>query len=452
MFSREKIINVMKNIKKESEVIKPYIIICQPRRDLKEVPAQNLDGYEGVHIDLLGYSHAFCSIGGEVVDVARNYLFDRALESGAKYMLFVGEDTVLPYDGFRNLHKTAEENPGCAVVGVYYIKFSAAMIMVKDGDYIRTANVDRGQVFEVWQAGMDAMLIPISIIKAIQDNDPEIPFTCIGNKINTGEEIIHFVGEDNFFYHRLRQCGFKVLCNTDVQCLHVDLASGKYTAHPSIKKEDYFTNIPITEPFSMVDKREVDKRWSSRLPKQGEITSNLMAYLSIVSELLGKDKTYVELGAGKCRFYFSLCENIKKYNLNTECYGIDTWLGDNETGPYDKEVEEECYKANKEYKFSTLIKGKFKDVVHGFQDESISVLLIDGLHGYYNVKEDFEIYLPKMKKDGIVLFHDINVKKTSFGVNIFWDEIKKKYKYKELTNTSEGLGILYLGEPIEEVE
>ena len=263
MYNRDKIISVMKEIDAESKSIKPYVVILQPRRDLKEIPAQNLDGYEGLHVDFSGYSHGFGSVGGEKVDVARNYLIEQALESGAKYVLFVGEDTVLPYDGFLKLHETAEKNPGAMVVGVYYIKLSVPMIMIKTGDWITPANIDPGQVFEIHTSGLDCALIPMSILEAMRDEDPELPYTCICY----GIEGLPFVGEDNFFEYRLRKLGFKILVNTDVQCLHMDLASGKYTAHPSVKMENYFTNIPITEPLTMADKKDIDLRWANRIPK-----------------------------------------------------------------------------------------------------------------------------------------------------------------------------------------
>ena len=133
MYNRDKIINTMQQIYDESKTIQPYVMIAQPRRDLNETAAQNFDGYDGLHVDLMGFSHGFCNIGGEKVDVARNYLIERALESGAKYLLFIGEDTVVPYDAFKKLMRTAEANPNSVVTGVYYIKCSDAMIMVREG-------------------------------------------------------------------------------------------------------------------------------------------------------------------------------------------------------------------------------------------------------------------------------------------------------------------------------
>ena len=259
--------DVVKGIQAEAENISPYVIICQPRRSESETPAQNIRGAIGLHIDVLGYSHAYCEICGEKVDVARNYLIEQAIASGAEYLLFIGEDTVLPYDGFLKLLKTVKENPRSCAVGVYYIKTSSPMIMLREGGRIYPADVSRGQTFEVWQAGMDAMLIPISLLREMKEKEPEVPYTCIYNYNEADGVNVNFIGEDNFFYYRLRQFGCKVLCNTDVQCLHMDLATGKYTASEDINLEDYYTNIKITERLTLQDKAYIDKRWIDRLPE-----------------------------------------------------------------------------------------------------------------------------------------------------------------------------------------
>lgn len=266
MYSKEKIMATLRDIEQESKEISSYVIICQPRRNIDEVAAQSLDGIV-LHIDLLGYSRGFINIGGEKVDVARNYLIEKALESDAKYLFFVGEDTVVPYDGFLKLHETSKQNPNSMVVGVYYMKLSSPMISVRVGNQIIPADVTPGRIFEIYSSGLDCALIPMHILRTIKNDDPEIPFcvTAMGLKDEQGE--IPFIGEDNFFIHRLKKCGFNVLCNTDVQCLHMDLATGKYTAHPSVDLGNYFTNIKITEPLTMQDKLYIDKRWIDRIPE-----------------------------------------------------------------------------------------------------------------------------------------------------------------------------------------
>ena len=57
-------------------------------------------------------------------------------------------------------------------------------------------------------------------------------------------------------------------------------------------------------------------------------------------------------------------------------------------------------------------------------NQSIDVLFIDGSHEYNDVKADFEAFYPKVKKGGIIAFHDI--KGMWQGVTRFWNEIKEQ--------------------------
>lgn len=258
MYSKEKIFKVLHEIKAESDQIDPYVIIAQPRRSEDSPQAQQLDGHMSLHIDVLGFSRGYVECTNMPVDSARNYLIQQALETNAEYLFFVGDDTVSPYHAFKTLLKTSKENPDAVVTGVYYIKLSDAMIMVKEDNKIFVPNVDPGQVFEAWQTGMDCMLIPMRILRKMQEEDPDLPFCCIAHEI----EGIPFIGEDNFFVHRLRKSGFRLLVNTDVQCLHMDVYTGKYTAHPDVKLYEYYTKIPITEPLTMKDKNRIDNIWA----------------------------------------------------------------------------------------------------------------------------------------------------------------------------------------------
>jgi hypothetical protein len=263
MYSKEKIIETVKDIKETARKIKPYVVVAQPRRVKEETPAQNLKDFNNLHVHFNGVSRGFIDIYGEKVDVARNYLMDMCIESGAKYMFFVGEDTVAPFYAFEKLHEVAEKNPDAVVTGVYYMKISGPMIMKNENGYVYMPNCDPGQVIEVDQTGMDCMLIPISILKAMKEAEPDLPFCCI----YPGDDELPFIGEDNFFVHRLKKHGYRLLVNTDVQCLHMDLATGKYTAHPSVDLKHYMTNIPIADELTYDDKKFIDERWVNRLPE-----------------------------------------------------------------------------------------------------------------------------------------------------------------------------------------
>lgn len=259
MYTKEKIMQILHEIKAESDTISPYVVIAQPRRSETSPQAQKLNGNIGLHVDFCGYSHGYVETTNMPVDSARNYLIQQALATDAEYLFFVGDDTVSPYDAFKVLHKTSQENPDAVIAGVYYIKLSSAMIMVREKNFIRVPNVDPGQVFEAWQTGMDCMLIPMRILRKMYEQDPDLPFCCIANNI----EGLPFIGEDNFFVHRLRRSGYKLLVNTNVQCLHMDVYSGKYTAHPNINLDNYFTNITVAGELTMKDKRRIDNTWET---------------------------------------------------------------------------------------------------------------------------------------------------------------------------------------------
>jgi hypothetical protein len=156
--------------------------------------------------------------------------------------------------------------------------------------------------------------------------------------------------------------------------------------------------------------------------------------------------TYVELGTHNGYSYFSIAQSVKRNNLSTRMFAIDTWEGDPHAGFYGDEIYQSVEKTNQlNYSsFSTLLKMKFEDGLGHFNDSSINLIHIDGLHTYEAVKLDFETWLPKLSDDSIVLFHDIAVQENGFGVFKFWEEISSQYPSFEFRH-GHGLGILKTG-------
>lgn len=72
------------------------------------------------------------------------------------------------------------------------------------------------------------------------------------------------------------------------------------------------------------------------------------------------------------------------------------------------------------------------------------LIYIDGSHEYQDVKNDFLTYKKIINKSGLIIFHDINVPNS--GSKKYWNEIKKKYNYKEIVHQNQkftyGYGIL----------
>jgi len=129
------------------------------------------------------------------------------------------------------------------------------------------------------------------------------------------------------------------------------------------------------------------------------------------------------------------------------CYGVDHWKGDNHAEFYDESVYSSLsdYQNDNYSPFSKLLRMNFDDAAYGFEDNSIDLLHIDGLHTYDAVKHDFEIWLPKLSKNSVVLFHDTQVKEKDFGVWKLWEELSKQYPSIEFLH-SYGLGVLKTGD------
>ncbi len=159
-----------------------------------------------------------------------------------------------------------------------------------------------------------------------------------------------------------------------------------------------------------------------------------------------KPSVFVELGTHSGNSYFAFCQSVQSNLLPTKCYAVDTWEGDEHAGFYDNSVytEVDSYNKSKYSTFSRLLRMTFDNALLSFNDHSIDLLHIDGLHTYEAVKRDFESWLPKLSHSGVVLFHDIHVKNRNFGVWKFWEEISKQYPHIAFDH-SDGLGVLIVG-------
>jgi len=154
----------------------------------------------------------------------------------------------------------------------------------------------------------------------------------------------------------------------------------------------------------------------------------------------------VELGTHSGNSYFSFCQAVRDESLTSRCYAVDTWKGENQAGFYRDEVYEMVNRHNEsQYKsFSTLYRKTFDEALGQFQDRSVDVLHIDGLHTYEAVRHDFEAWLPKLAPGAIVLFHDIAVYARDFGVWKLWRELKNQYPRGLEFLHSAGLGVLQI--------
>ena len=86
-----------------------------------------------------------------------------------------------------------------------------------------------------------------------------------------------------------------------------------------------------------------------------------------------------------------------------------------------------------------IIRGWFSDIVRKWE-RPIDILHIDGSHNYEDVKRDYEEWSKFVKKNGVILFHDVNAPEyKGFGVRKFFDEIDLP---KIMFTHSYGLGVV----------
>ncbi len=162
-----------------------------------------------------------------------------------------------------------------------------------------------------------------------------------------------------------------------------------------------------------------------------------------------RPQVLVELGTYAGASYCAFCQAVAELKLNTQCYAVDTWQGDpNMAINYGSNILEDLKKHHDPLYsgFSHLLRCTFDEALLQFEDQSVDILHIDGFHSYEAVKHDFETWLPKMKPDGIVLFHDICVVRELFGVINFWKEIKQRYATTFEFHHCNGLGVLALSD------
>ena len=186
---------------------------------------------------------------------------------------------------------------------------------------------------------------------------------------------------------------------------------------------------------------------SSWLP-ENLVPSAWLGHAPFAFWLLGaaRPASFVELGTHHGFSYLVVCQAIRDHHLNATACAIDTWQGDEHAGYYDTGVLADLRRRNGGFSsFSSLLQSSFSDAVVRFDDGSIDLLHIDGLHTYDAVKADFELWSPKVSARGIVLFHDTNAFTQGFGVHRFWGEVRHAYPSFEFLHSG-GLGVLVVGE------
>ena len=185
-------------------------------------------------------------------------------------------------------------------------------------------------------------------------------------------------------------------------------------------------------------------------------TQKLVEFISLLRLLkTRKLKTVVEIGTAQGGTFYTWCKIatsdafIISIDLPGGPFGGGYTLKDvKKFKKYRKQKQKVYFLRKDSHRQDT--KDRLVKILDG---RKIDFLFIDGDHRYRGVKKDFQLYSPLVKQNGLVVFHDIlhHPKVPACKVEKFWNEIKSKYKYIELTDkTSDcgwwqwgGIGVIY---------
>lgn len=143
---------------------------------------------------------------------------------------------------------------------------------------------------------------------------------------------------------------------------------------------------------------------------------------------------FVQLGTHAGSSYFAFCQSVLEHERYTKCYAVDNRKGD------------ERYKSLNSYNsenysgFSSLLHVDFDEAIGNFSDDSIGLLHIDGSNTYGAAKNNFESWMPKMAKGGVILLHNTNAEEG--WVREFFEDLKKEYPHHLEFIHGHGLGVV----------
>lgn len=151
------------------------------------------------------------NVFGRSVADAYNDAAREALRDKADLVLTVEDDTFPPADAFTRLW---EHMSGQVIVGAWYPKRTeireGAPIILKDGK--RQGLEADGKTHECYTLPMGCTLFPTEVF--LQTTQPWFVTT-------------EHLSQDSFFSQLAREAGYKLLCDTSIQCKHIDRETGQ---------------------------------------------------------------------------------------------------------------------------------------------------------------------------------------------------------------------------------
>lgn len=149
--------------------------------------------------------------------------------------------------------------------------------------------------------------------------------------------------------------------------------------------------------------------------------NDVSLYEEMVS--LSKDgSVFVEIGCFKGRSTVAMCELIKKHNKKIKFVAVDHFKGswEHQDDPTIKNLFNIFLENTKEYHGYFHIMPQPSEHSAGFfEDKTIDFVYIDASHDYESVKQDLNLWHPKIKTGGTIGGHDYGWESVKQAVDEF---------------------------------
>lgn len=199
----------------------------------------------------INFNSIMATVPGMAVADARNHIVRTALQHNAKYIFFVGDDTIPPAHTLRQLIFRMENDPEIGVVGgVYFTKSDPPSPLVfKENGKGSYWDWKVGEFFECTGLGMDCTLIRTEVFSKL----PEPWFKTVDeDDFLKGVNHAEMWTEDLYFLDKLKKfTDWKIMVDTGIIAGHYDWQSGRtFTIPPN--------SLPMRRLEFNGDKRIID--------------------------------------------------------------------------------------------------------------------------------------------------------------------------------------------------
>lgn len=203
----------------------PGIVIGIPTLG-RPVPLEWALNFKGMNPPI-NFNINYSVVYGKEVGEAREIIAEEALEKGAKYLFFLGDDVVAPPETIKQLIYRMEQNSEIAVIGgVYCSKCDPSAPLVFKGNGLGSYwDWKIGEFFECTGVGMDCTIIRVDALKGI--SRPWFK-TVETDEFLEGKNQAESWTEDLYFCKKLlEETPFRIFCDGAILCSHWDVYGNK---------------------------------------------------------------------------------------------------------------------------------------------------------------------------------------------------------------------------------